>query len=127
MRSSIERRKPAQDVNAEERRVYTPRTDIFETEHATVLLADIPGASETSVVVSLERGILGVKAVPEQHELEAFRLQYQELEPAEFRCHFEVEPTICREDVQVEIADGVVKIVLPKVGAVQVLKIPPQN
>jgi HSP20 family molecular chaperone IbpA len=45
-----------------DRRVYMPRTDIYETKDELVLVMDVPGAAEQSVEVSLEKNVLTITA-----------------------------------------------------------------
>ena len=44
--------KPEQTRN---RRVYSPRVDIFEKDNTIVLLADMPGTDETNINISWKR------------------------------------------------------------------------
>ena len=45
------------------RRVYVPKTDIYETKDAIVLVADMPGVDEKSVDITLEKNVLTITGV----------------------------------------------------------------
>ncbi|MFN3246084.1 MAG: Hsp20/alpha crystallin family protein, partial [Leptonema sp. (in: bacteria)] len=42
------------------RRFYTPPVDIFENNEEYLLYAEIPGASENDVVVTIEKNVLTI-------------------------------------------------------------------
>ena len=44
----------------QERPVFMPRTDIYETENSVVLVAEMPGVDESSVDVTLEDNVLTI-------------------------------------------------------------------
>ena len=41
---------------------FTPRADIYEVDDQIVIVADVPGADEKSIEVSLEKNILTLNA-----------------------------------------------------------------
>ena len=51
------------------RRTFNPRVDIFETEDSFVLLADMPGVSEDSIDIVLERNQLTIKGYVNETDL----------------------------------------------------------
>jgi HSP20 family molecular chaperone IbpA len=41
---------------------FVPRADIYEVEDAIVIVADVPGADENSIDITLEKNILTINA-----------------------------------------------------------------
>ena len=58
--TNLTRREPQVVEKRSQRRrpVFTPRTDIYETNEAIVLVADLPGVDESSLEVTVEKRLL---------------------------------------------------------------------
>ena len=95
--------------------VWRPDSDIVETAEGFRLLADLPGADPESLLVELERNVLTIQAKTARGgETET---GYREYEPGDcyrtFRLGFEADP----EKVEAKLADGVLRVFLPKAEA----------
>ena len=51
------------------RRAYIPRADIYETDTEIVVAANVSGANENSVDITLEKNVLTIRAYPVEEEL----------------------------------------------------------
>ena len=65
METAVEKRNEASAQAKEERpvqhRIYSPAVDLYRKDDTFYVYADIPGASENSVDVSVEKNILTIK------------------------------------------------------------------
>ena len=96
------------------RPAFVPRVDIFETDEAIELLADMPGVDETSVDVSLENRVLTVKGLVEQSWPEGYELAYAEYRVGDFERTFTLSDLIDPGAIEATARDGVLRLHLPK-------------
>lgn len=96
------------------RRCLVPKTDIYETEKAIVLLADIPGANEKTVHITLEKNILTIDAFIDPVPSSGYDLAYAEHEAGDFRRVFHLSDEIQRDKIKATVSDGVLHLDLPK-------------
>ena len=108
---------------ASDRRVFTPRADIIENEHEFVVIADIPGADDKSVEITLERNVLTLRATPPVEQPEGFSLVYSEYAVGDFERSFVLSDQIERDAIQAKVKDGVLRLHLPKSKAAKAQKI----
>ena len=97
-----------------ERPVYSPRTDIYETEDRVVLVADMPGVDEKSIDVTLERNILTITGRTHDVAPEGYRLAYAEFERGDYQRSFALSNQADREGIQASMKDGVLRVSVPK-------------
>jgi HSP20 family protein len=94
--------------------IYTPAADIFETDNAITVLADMPGVKASDLKIDLHESVLtltGRVSVPEtNHELQVLR----EYEPGMFFRQFTVGETIEQSKIDAQLRDGVLRLELPK-------------
>lgn len=92
---------------------YLPPTDIYETDEAIYVVADMPGVGPDGVNVALEGGTLAITGTPAGHapEGEALRLEY---EPGGYHRAFSVSDAIDHGRIRASMRDGVLTLVLPK-------------
>jgi HSP20 family molecular chaperone IbpA len=95
-------------------RLYIPRVDIFETDEAIQLLADIPGADENSIDITLEKNVLSIEADVNAEKPQDYSLTYAEYGIGGFKRKFNLSNEIDQEKIVAEVKDGVLKLVLPK-------------
>lgn len=95
-------------------RVYVPKVDIYETKEVVVLIADLPGADERSVDVTIEKNILTITASVEPADGKNYRLVYSEFTPGDYQRSFTLSEEIDRDKVEAVIKNGVLRLVLPK-------------
>lgn len=106
-----------------DRRVYSPRTDIYETANELVVLMDMPGVDEKSLDIVLEKNILTIKAFPAFLHPENHSLAYAECGEGDFERSFSLSSEINREGIEASVKLGVLTLRLPKAGAAKPQKI----
>jgi HSP20 family molecular chaperone IbpA len=106
-----------------ERRVYMPRTDIFEAKDELVLVMDVPGADDQSVEVSLEKSVLTINAYPVYASHEGHTLAYAEYGEGDYQRSFALSDEIDRTRIEAKVKNGVLYLHLPKLGEVKPHKI----
>ena len=95
-------------------RLYVPRVDIFETDETIHLVADIPGADENSIDITLEKNILTIDANVHAEKPQDYSITYAEYGIGGFRRKFTLSNEIDQEKIIAEVKDGVLKLQLPK-------------
>jgi HSP20 family protein len=95
---------------------YVPVVDIFETEEAVNVLAEMPGVAREGVEVELENETLTIRGVASASVLEGETVLLQEFEPGNYLRKFTVAESIDQEKIQATMVDGVLSLVLPKVA-----------
>ena len=95
-------------------RVFMPVTDIFETEHALTLVAEMPGVDKDKVDVSVEDGVLTVQGQLDFSKYEGLRPVYTEYNIGHYRRVFTLSNRIDQNSISAEMKDGVLTLVLPK-------------
>lgn len=95
-------------------RLYVPRVDIYETDEAIHLVADIPGADENSIDITLEKNILTIDANVHAEKPQDYSITYAEYGIGGFRRKFTLSNEIDQEKIVAEVKDGVLKLQLPK-------------
>jgi HSP20 family protein len=115
---SLDTRKQETTLSEGERtrqsRAYLPRTDIYETDGEILLVADIPGADESRVDITLEKNILTINATVDTGRFEDRHLAYQEYGLGDFQRSFALNDEIDREKIEAVVKDGVLTLHLPK-------------
>jgi HSP20 family protein len=114
---------PAPARESTERAVPTlvPPVDIYETDSAFVLLADMPGVSSDGVEVLAERDTLVVRGRAEQ---ETSDVDHQEFELGEYRRVFLITEDLDVEAITAKLTDGVLRVDIPKSDRLKPKKIP---
>ena len=97
------------------RRSIVPRVDIFETEDSFVLLADMPGVSEDSVDITLERNQLMIKGYVNKTDLSDYEQRYREYAIGDFKRSFSLSDEVNKDDIEATLTNGVLRISLTKV------------
>ncbi|HEY0989317.1 MAG TPA: Hsp20/alpha crystallin family protein [Kofleriaceae bacterium] len=95
--------------------VYSPAVDIFETEAAITVLADMPGVKPDQLEIDLRDSVLTLKGrVSTQvtpNEVDVLR----EYEVGTFFRQFTLSETIDQAKIDAHLSDGVLRLELPKV------------
>ena len=91
-----------------------PTTDIFETEHALTLVAEMPGVDKGKVDVSVEDGVLTIQGQIDFSKYEGLRPVYTEYNIGHYRRSFSLSNRIDQEKISDEVNDGILTLVLPK-------------
>jgi HSP20 family molecular chaperone IbpA len=99
---------------AVEEAVLTPRVDIYETPEALRLIADMPGADQKDVDVTVENNVLSVHGKAMMERPEGYHLTSQEFEAACYRREFELSERVDPAGIKARVRHGVLEVTLPK-------------
>lgn len=103
------------------RAVVAPPVDILENETEILLLADVPGASVSTLELTVERGVLSMKARTEPQEGDVL---LQEGLEADYARSFRLPRGVQPDGIQASLKDGVLSVRVPKREATQNRRIP---
>ena len=106
------------------REVFSPRADVLETGEAFVVVADVPGVSEESVDITLEKNVLTIKGGVDVPEREGFKLTYGEYRDGDYERSFALSEGVDRDGIEATVSEGVLRLVLPKSKEAAARKIP---
>ncbi len=106
-----------------DRQVYIPRADIYETEDAIIIQADVPGANENSLDIMLEKNVLTINASVQPEQPEGYSLIYQEYGVGDYERSFILSSQVDRAKIEASVKDGVLRLELPKAAEAQARKI----
>lgn len=107
--------------------VFTPNVDIFETDQEITLLADLPGVTADNLTIDLRENTLtlvGDVAPLKKDSEENVLIEY---ETGKFYRQFTLSNFIDQNKIDAKLADGVLRLVLPKVKAATPQKIKVQT
>ena len=95
---------------------WIPAVDIFETNEAIVLKAELPGITAQDISVEVKDNTLTLKG-EKKFEKEVKEENYHRVERSygSFQRAFTLPGTILQEKVKAEFKDGILEITLPKV------------
>ena len=106
-----------------DRKAFVPRVDIYETDDQIVLVADVPGVDQDSVEITLEKSLLTVNGYVELEAPEGYDIAYAEYDVGDFERSFRLSNQIDQEKIEAAVKDGVLRLVLPKIGPAKTRKI----
>ena len=120
--------KPKQEVStaSEQTRpglVFTPSVDIFETDHEITLLADLPGVTTDSLTIDLRENTLTLTGEVEPFEGANEEDILIEYEIGKYYRQFTLSSVIDQSKIDAKLADGVLRLSLPKIEAATPRKI----
>ena len=95
--------------------VFTPSVDIFETEKAITLLADMPGVKAEDLTVDLRDDTLTLTGEVRPSVKTPGRKVYEEYETGRYYRQFSLSEVIAQEKIDAKLSDGVLRLTLPKV------------
>lgn len=93
--------------------VYSPAVDIFESDAAITVLADLPGVRADNLEIDLRESVLtlmGRVSGPESNET----LVLHEYQPGMFFRQFTLGEAIDQSKIDANLKDGVLRLELPK-------------
>ena len=99
-----------------------PTVDIYETDTAHVLLADMPGVHSEGLDIQVEHDRLTVRG--RVGEGDQARPHHQEFKLRDYYRAFTLTDQVDTEKINATLSDGVLRIELPKSARAQVRKIP---
>lgn len=104
-------------------RLFVPRTDIFETNEAIYITADIPGVDQNSIEVTLEKNVLTINARVVYEKPVDYELTYAEYGVGDFHRRFSLNNEIDHQKIEAKVKNGVLNLILPKIGPARAKKI----
>jgi HSP20 family protein len=96
--------------------VFTPEVDIFETEKAITLLADIPGVKPDKLNIDLRDNILTITGDVDPVRKADEEDVIIEYETGRFYRQFTLSEVIDQNKIDAKLSDGVLRLNLPKVA-----------
>jgi HSP20 family protein len=102
--------------------VFTPRVDVFETEDALLLYADVPGVRPDDVDVRFERGELTLHGRCAPPAVDAERV-WTEYGVGDYHRAFTIHEQVDAANITAELKHGVLTVRLPKAESVKPKKI----
>lgn len=95
--------------------VFTPEVDIFETEKAITLLADIPGVTPEKLTIDLRDNVLTIAGDVDRQETSAEESLVMEYETGRYYRQFTLSEVIDQNKIDANLSQGVLRLNLPKV------------
>lgn len=106
-----------------DRLAFVPRADIYETDEAITVVADMPGVDETTLDITLENNVLSINGYVELVPPEGYSLTYAEYRVGDYQRAFTLSDQIDRDGIEAIIKDGVLRLYLPKITEAKKRKI----
>jgi HSP20 family protein len=106
--------------------VFIPAVDIYESENALTLLADMPGVPIDNIDIDLDADQLTIRGTLPRHE-EKGKVIFKEFAYGDYYRQFNLSSDIDRGKIEASIKDGVLKLVLHKAEAAKPRKIAVQS
>lgn len=108
-----------QEMQAEEQtrpgRTYLPPVDIFETDNALWLWADMPGVQEDSIEINVDRNMLSIEGRVGLEDYRDLAPVYIEYRVGNYQRRFTLSNAIDTNKIHARLTDGVLELELPKV------------
>jgi HSP20 family protein len=95
--------------------VFTPEVDIFETEKAITLLADIPGVTPENLNIDLRDNVLTITGDVERQEVAGEEQLVIEYEIGRYYRQFTLSEVIDQSRIDAKLTQGTLRLTLPKV------------
>ncbi|MBU1171252.1 MAG: Hsp20/alpha crystallin family protein [Proteobacteria bacterium] len=94
---------------------WNPVVDIFDTENATVIKADLPGLKKEDITINVEGNTLSLSGERSQdEEVKKEKVYRRERIYGMFKREFTMPSTVDHEKIKAEFKDGVLRIEIPK-------------
>ncbi len=104
-------------------RYFMPAVDIYETDEAVTVVAEMPGVAKEGVEVRLEDDTLTIKGTKTGNGGEGERVLLREFESGHYLRRFTITEIIDQTKIEAAMADGVLTLKLPKVEPAKPRKI----
>ena len=95
--------------------VFTPSVDIFETEKAITLLADMPGVKADDLTIDLRDDTLTLTGEVRPDVKTPGDTVHEEYDTGRYHRQFSLSEVIAQEKIDAKLSDGVLRLTLPKV------------
>jgi HSP20 family molecular chaperone IbpA len=103
--------------------VFTPAADIFETDAAITVLADMPGVRADGLSLDLRDNVLSIEGHAAEGEHNDRRMLFREYETGSYRREFRLTNLIDQSGIVASLRDGVLRLTLPKAESARPRKI----
>ena len=104
----------ARETTRSDQQYIRPAVDIYETDQGLTLIADVPGLDESSLEISVDKGILTIEGKAPAGTGEYL---YHEFNMAGYWRQFQIPDTLDTGKAKAEVKHGVLTLQLPKVEA----------
>ena len=116
MNETVKKNTPNTEANVVKTREYIPEIDLWETDEAVVLTADMPGVNENNVDIDLQGNTLEISGNANVTLPEGFTSVNHEFpQRRRYVRQFTLGDSIDQENITAEMKDGVLTLTLPKV------------
>jgi len=95
--------------------MFTPDVDIFETEQALTLLADMPGVTTESLTIDLRDNVLTITGETGSSKKADETPLLVEYNTGTYYRQFSLSDIIDQEKIDANLKDGVLRLTLPKI------------
>lgn len=95
-------------------RAYMPPVDIYETEAALWLRADMPGVEEDSIEINVEKNVLSIEGQVSLKEYADLDPVYTEYNVGNYQRRFTLSNAIDTDNIHARLTHGVLELELPK-------------
>jgi HSP20 family protein len=102
---------------------YEPTVDIWESDQALVLQADVPGVKKDDVEINLDQDVLTISGRVSLDDYNGLRPVYSEFNVGNFFRRFSLGETIDQAAITADMEEGVLTVTLPKKERAQPRKI----
>ena len=99
---------------AANRPTYRPQVDVYETEDRYFLVADVPGAGESDIDLTIEKDVLTLSAKVAGPQFDGFEPSWRGYGVGDWRRSFRLSEAVDREGIDATVKDGVLRLSLPK-------------
>jgi HSP20 family molecular chaperone IbpA len=103
--------------------VFDPLTDIYEVNDAFHIVAEMPGVDDKTLDVTIDDNVLTIAGTQKIADFEGYQCQHQGYHQGVFRRDFKLMTEINHDQIKAQIANGILRIELPKAEKVQPKKI----
>ncbi|MEN6475886.1 MAG: Hsp20/alpha crystallin family protein [Syntrophaceae bacterium] len=97
-----------------DRRTYIPRVDIYSENENLYLVADMPGADESTVSITLDKDVLTIEGTVDEPTSAGRKLSHGEYGIGDYYRAFTLSEEIDREKIEASMKNGVLRVCLPK-------------
>ena len=104
--------------------VYAPRVDIREDAERFTVVADLPGADETSVEAAVQNRVLTIEGWSKAEPPAGHEALGREFGGGRWRRDFTLPEAVAADRIQARVKNGVLTVSIPKKDEIKARKIP---
>lgn len=97
-----------------QKEVFTPDFDVFSDDQAFYLEGDLPGVTEKTLEITLEKNVLVISGKTEQVTQEGYTPRYGEYHVGDYERKFSINSDVDIDNIEAVLKNGVLKLTLPK-------------